>query len=390
MALKGKSKSGGFNYKPRSKESIKERANMKGGNFDTIFKSKYTQWKPKEGKNLIRILPREGGEHYGLDIYVNYNIGADNQSYLSLSKMGKGDDPLAEARREAQKESDKDLVKALNPTQRVLYWIVDRNDEDAGPLLWASPFTFDKALANLCVDEDTKEIINIDDPNEGHDIRFYKEGTGLKTNYDPSKMKVLGESPISEDEGLQNEWLEFVSENPLEETLNFYDYDHIKMAFDGQAGRRDEDEDEEKPVRRSGGRNRQESEETEDDRPVRTRTGARADDDDADEDEKPVRKAKGRAVDDDDDEDVADEGRVSRNKRSRAQVEDDENDEPPQPRRGARSRVADDDDDADEADDEVDDDEEDEAPPTKSRRGKTEEPKGGSLRDKIIARRRAG
>src|SRR5579872_3466942 len=118
----------GFTYQKRSKEALKERANMKGGNFDSIFKSKYKQWKPKEGKNRIRILPPtwKGAKHYGLDIYVNYSIGPDKQSYLSLSKHNKGDDPIAEARREAQREGDKEYAKALNYSHRILYWIIDR------------------------------------------------------------------------------------------------------------------------------------------------------------------------------------------------------------------------------------------------------------------------
>ena len=191
MALKS-NKDRGFQYQKRDKADLKERANMKGGNYDSYIKPKFKQWKPKDGKNLIRILPPtwDDARHYGLDIFINFNIGADNQAYLSLSKHGKGDDPLAEARREAQKEGDKDLAKALNPNQRILYWIIDRNDEEEGPLLWSAPFTFDKSLSNLCIDEDTKEVIFIDDPAKGRDVRFYKEGTGLTTKYDPSKMKV--------------------------------------------------------------------------------------------------------------------------------------------------------------------------------------------------------
>ena len=236
----------GFNYQKRTKDDLKERANMKGGNYDTYIKPKFKQWKPKDGKNLIRILPPtwDDAKHYGLDIFVNFSIGADNQAYLSLSKHGKGDDPLAEARREAQRDGDKDLAKALNPSQRILYWIIDRNDEDEGPLLWASPFTFDKSLSNLCIDEDTKEVIFIDDPAEGCDVRFYKEGTGLTTKYDPSKMKVLKPSTLHEDEGQEQDWLDFIAEHPLPEVLNFYDYDHIKATFDGQAGRKDDDEEE--------------------------------------------------------------------------------------------------------------------------------------------------
>jgi|ERR1700722_5242051 len=241
----------GFRYQERSRDDLKERANMRGGNFDTIFKPKFKQWKPKDGKNLIRVLPPtwKDARHYGLDIFVNYNIGADNQSYLSLSKHEKGADPLEEAKRGAQLEGGKALAKALTPTQRILYWIIDRSDEGEGPLLWAAPFTFDKSLSNLCIDEDTKDVMFIDSPETGRDVRFYKEGTGLATKYDSSKMKVLAESLIHEDEGLEKEWLDYIYEHPLPEVLNFYEYDHIKAVFGGQAGRRDDDQDNELPER---------------------------------------------------------------------------------------------------------------------------------------------
>ena len=253
MAFK---KEAGFQYQKRTREDLKERANMKGGNFDSIFKPKYKVWKPKEGKNLIRILPPswKDARHYGLDIFVNYSIGADNQSYLSLSKHGLGADPLAEARREALAEGEKELAKKLNPSQRILYWMIDRNDEDEGPLLWAAPFTFDKALSNLCIDEDTKDVIFIDDPADGRDVRFYREGTMLNTNYDASKMKILGPSNIHEDEGLENEWLDYIAENSLPDVLNFYPYEHIKATFDGKIGGRGEETDDEPKSGESPGR----------------------------------------------------------------------------------------------------------------------------------------
>lgn len=244
-----------FRYQRRSADTVKARANQSTGNFDTIFKQQFKVWKPKEGKNIIRILPPtwENADHFGLDIYVNYNVGADKQSYLSLSKMKGEADPLAEAKRAAEKDGDKDLAKDLNASKRLLYWLIDRNDEDEGPQLWAPPVGFDKDLANTCYDEDTKEVIFIDDPETGCDLRFYKEGTGLKTKYPGSQMKLLKESPLNEDETIQEEWLAFIQENPLPSVLNFYSYEHIAMTFNGQAGR-DKDEDEEveveKPVRR--------------------------------------------------------------------------------------------------------------------------------------------
>lgn len=241
-----------FRYQRRPAENVRERANARGGSFDSIFKSKYKVLKVRDGKNLIRILPPtwDDAKHYGYDIWVNYGIGVDNQSYLSLSKMKGEKDPLAEARREAERSGDKDLVKALNPRQRIAMWAIDRQDEDEGPQIWAAPFSVDKALAGLCFDEDTREVIYIDDPDEGCDIRFYKEGQGLKTDYPVEKMRILKPSPISEDKGLAKEWLAYIQENPIPDTLQFYDYDHIATTFDGTARTEPTDGDE-RPIRSS-------------------------------------------------------------------------------------------------------------------------------------------
>jgi hypothetical protein len=250
MAL-GKKEKQGFVYQRRDAKVIKERADMKPGDYPKIFKSKYKVWKPKDGKNLIRIMPAtwENAQYFGIDIFVNYSIGADNNQFLSLSKHGKGADPIAEAKQEAQREGDKKLAKSLTPNQRVLYWIIDRNDEDAGPLLYPAPFTFSTNLANLCIDEDTKDVIFVDDPAEGCDIRFHREGTGLSTDYPAAKMKILKPSPLHEDEALESEWLDFINENPLPDVLNFYDYDFIKNTFDGVIGSF-EDKTEDKPFAR--------------------------------------------------------------------------------------------------------------------------------------------
>jgi hypothetical protein len=233
-----------FNYQKRSRDDIKERANMRGGDFDSIILPKYKVFKPKDGKNLVRIMPPtwDDAKHYGYDVWVNYGIGVDNQSYLSLSKMKGEKDPLAEAKHVADKDGDKDLAKALRPRQRIGMWLVDRNAEDEGPQIWLAPFSVDKSLATLSYDEDTKEVIFIDDPEAGCDVRFYKEGQGLNTDYDPAKMKIMKASPLCEDEGLQTEWLEFIQEHPIPDCLQYYDYDHIATVFDGTA-RIDKDDD---------------------------------------------------------------------------------------------------------------------------------------------------
>lgn len=226
-----------FQYQQRTKEDIKERANNRGGNFDSIFKSQYKIYKVREGKNVVRILPPTWvkPKHYGLDIWVNYGIGADNQSYLSLAKMKNQKDPIAEARIVANREGDEKLARALQPTQRILMWVIDRNAEDEGPQLWPAAFTVDRDAALLSFDEDTKEVSFIDDPENGRDFRFHTEGTGMQRKYPAAKMKLLTEGPLSQDAALQDEWLEFAAANPLPDVLQFYDYAYIAGVFDGQA-----------------------------------------------------------------------------------------------------------------------------------------------------------
>src|ERR1700722_6401017 len=293
-----------FRYQKRSKEDVKARANMRGGGFDSFIKPEFKRYKVRDGKNLVRILPAtwEKPGHYGFDIWINYGIGADNQSYLSLSKMKDEADPLADARRAAQREGDEETAKALSPRQRVLVWVIDRNEEDEGPQLWDIPFSVDKDFINLCLDEDTKEVIYPDDPESGHDLRFYKEGSGIGTKYPASRMKLLDESPLHEDKDTADGGLEFVAENPVPDCLQYYTADQIASAFDGQVRTKDED-DEDKPRRKKH---------------------------DDDEDEKPSRR---KGADDNDD-----LGRIKRKPRA-GQSEDDDEDEKPK-----RRAVADDDD----------------------------------------------
>jgi hypothetical protein len=240
-----------FTYKSRPKEDWSERANMRGGQFDSYIKPAYKLYKAKDGKNVIRVMPPtwKGARHYGYDIYVNYRIGPDNNRYLSLSKMGQGRDPIAEARLQAQREGDEALAKELSPAHHILMWVIDRLEEDEGPMLYPAPFTkVDKAFIDLARDPETGEIVEVDHPDEGCDIRFYKTGQGQTgTDYPAAKMRLLETSPLSSDEEKQEKWLEYITENPIPDCLNFYSYDHIAKVFGGGAAPKDEGDPEPAP-----------------------------------------------------------------------------------------------------------------------------------------------
>lgn len=288
MASKPKARS--FHYEKRSREDVKARANMRGGGFDSFIKPDFKRFKLKDGKNVVRILPAtwEKPKHYGYDIWLNYGIGADNQTYLSLSKMEHEDgdnDPLVEARREAQRENDEKTAKALQPRQRVLVWVIDRQEEEAGPQLWDIPFSVDKDFVNLCLDEDTKEVMYPDDPDEGHDLRFYKEGQGVGTKYPASRMKLLDASPLHEDADTQQEWLDYIKENPVPDCLQYYSAEEISAAFNGQVATRDDD-DEDRP-RRSRSRDDDEDDNEEAEEKPRSKRSRDEDEEPDAEEEKP-------------------------------------------------------------------------------------------------------
>jgi len=231
-----------FKYVSRPREKWTEAKSTTGG-FDTPIKSQFKVYKVKDGKNMIRILPPtwENPDHYALTIYVNYNIGPDRGTYLSLSKMIGKPDPVAEARERARQAGDEKLAQDLGWRERRLMWVIDRNAEEEGPQLFICPATVDASIVNLCADEDTRELIEIDNPDEGRDVRFYREGQGLKTKYDAAKMRIMPASPLHRDPSIQAEWLGYAIENPVPGCLQYYDYDHIAAAFGGNLTPRDDD-----------------------------------------------------------------------------------------------------------------------------------------------------
>jgi len=301
-----------FQYQQRDPGTVRARSNQRGGDYDSIWKESVKLFKPREGKNTIRILPPTwaNADHYGYNIFVNYGIGVDNQSYLSLSAMKDEPDPLAEGRKMAEKEGNKKLADSLRPSKRVAFYVIDRNDEEAGVMLWACPWTVDKKFCSISIDEETKAVTAVDHPYEGCDIRFYYEKAGKQfPDYPAEKMRVFKQSPISENEGEMNEWLGWIEKNPIPDMLNFYDYEHIAAVFEGHVAKGDDDETPQQASKTTQQRKKP-WEDEEDDATQRSKARPKGvtNDEEVDEDtgEVTLKKSNGngksKATDDDDDE----------------------------------------------------------------------------------------
>jgi len=298
-----------FVYKRRSVDDFNAAKNSRGGGFDNWTKREFKRYKMRDGKNVIRFLPPtwENARHFAYEVWLNWDVGPDKQKYLSLYKMGRGKDPLAEARAAAQRSGDDELAKQLGPGRRFVAWVIDRQAPDEGPQLFDYPARLNEAICTASQDEDTREVIFVDDPKEGADVRFYKEGSGKTgTTYPGEKVKVMKVSTLSEDAAEKAEWLEFVADHPVPDCLQFYDYDHISAVFNGAVTRTDDEDDDEAPA--PNGKLKKllaseppwtEDEDEEEPAPrarARTAPAVTADDED---DDPPARNTKAKQVEDD-------------------------------------------------------------------------------------------
>lgn len=227
--------SSGFQYQSRSAEDTRARALNGGNDFDKLLKPHIKSYKAADGDNRIRILPAtwEGAKHFGLDVRVHYQVGADAGAYLDLHKMLGKDDPIHEEYLRCKNELDPDnkddaqYLRNLKGTDRSLVYLIDRDHEKEGVQAWLMPQSLDNNIVSISQDKGTGEVLPIDHPEDGYDIEFTKTGKGVGTKYTAVAI-ARRSSPLGRDE-----WLDYAMDNPLPDVLNYYDYDHIAKAFGG-------------------------------------------------------------------------------------------------------------------------------------------------------------
>lgn len=225
-----------FQYKPRTYEATVARAESSGR--DTFIKGSVRFLKLAPNDNQLRILPATfpqtpGKEHYGIDLWVHYNVGPNSDSFLCPLKHGEKGAycPICNMIPSATTDDEK---YALKPTHRVLAYFINRAKEDEGPVVWAMPWSkVDQLILNASVDKISKQIFAPDDPINGFDIIITKTGQMRNTQYMVNMARVS--SPLSVDAAKANAWLEYAAKNPLPDILQVYDGDYIAQVFGGGA-----------------------------------------------------------------------------------------------------------------------------------------------------------
>ncbi len=219
-----------LNFKKRSFEANKKRSEQWGNLRDSYLTDHVSLWKPSDGENCIRILPAtwDDAEHFGLDIFVHYNVGPDSSAFLDLKRMKGEPDPITEACEAATAEGDDEYAKELRSVKRVLVYLIDRDKPKEGVQMWAMPWTVDKDIATQSTDSRTRELLYVDDPDDGYDLYITREGTGARTKY---TVKIArNSSPVE----LDNTAMDILENHPLPNCLIFHSYDHIANVFSGK------------------------------------------------------------------------------------------------------------------------------------------------------------
>lgn len=250
-----------FKYQGRSEDTVNRRIADRGGDYDTYLK--VDPMKVAEGENIFRILPPTWdvkgpwGDNWAIDVYLHWDVGADKGTYLCARKMHDIDPKLCPEDRcpvcEMLEDLDDDEIKKrLKAKRSLLAYVIDRKDEKAGPQIWRLGKQLEGNLQFRSKDKKTGAVLPIDHPERGYDISFNRVGNDEKTKYTNEDVD-RDSSYISEDQKKEDKWLDYITDKPLPEQLNFYPYEHIAKVVKGRSSKKTSDDDAPSRGRRRGG-----------------------------------------------------------------------------------------------------------------------------------------
>ena len=239
-----------FEYRKRTIEDVERRANRSTSEYDSMFLISVRNFKARQGENRVRFLPATwpDSDHYAFDIWSHREIGADRNRYLCRKKMLDKSCCICDEVVKLQREGASKDALAIRATPRSIAWVIDRFNEDAGPVIWEMSPRQDKGIAALQRDRRTGTIFLCEDPEEGYDLSFDRKGELLKTEYIGYAFDRAS-SPMSEDVATMTKWWEFIKENPIPDILKFYENDYISSIFNSEPLDKEE-EVERVPLRR--------------------------------------------------------------------------------------------------------------------------------------------
>lgn len=183
-------------------------------------------WKPKDGRNKIRIVPSMYDPDNPFTELTFYG-SISKYPMLALSNLGQ-QDPVLEFAENLRNLGGKDnwsLAGKISPRPRYFVPVIVRGEEEQGVRLWNIGVTIYKALMQLAADEEVGDYTDI---SNGIDIIVTR--TPGDPYPDTTIMASRGNSPLSEDKSLVKKWL---SEQPKPvDCFRHYDYNQVKKILE--------------------------------------------------------------------------------------------------------------------------------------------------------------
>lgn len=217
-----------FVYRRRERTSLTERKqHYETGDRQGFLPNEIQTYIPKQGDNWLRILPPtwENAQHYGFDTYLHTGVGPDGVWVLCLNKMKGERCPVCEERTRLSNIGQSDAASELRPLYRLAVYMVDRKETDKGLQLWLMPVTIDRELITLSQDPRSGEVLWVDDPHEGYDIEFNRNGEGIHTRYVGIRI-ARQPSPLGEDRAL-----EYAAKHPIPDLYQYLTAEEIQALL---------------------------------------------------------------------------------------------------------------------------------------------------------------
>lgn len=275
MSKKNKNKKSSIKdkLKEKTEQSVKNKGNEVGRSYLNFSKldadaDELPIFKQKKGINSIDIIPfwvatdnhpttKKGEPDYKMEIYVHKNLGPNRDKLvLCLAEMYGKPCPVCEERKRLKEDgADDDLIKKLYAQRRVVYNVIDLDNEDKGIQIFdVSYYDFERNIVDEIADEDGTIVPS--DLDEGKTIVFKGKDSKYKGH---AFIKILeGSFGFEDREEAYDE--EIVDDAfALDELLIVPDYDEVKKLINAVGEEDDfedddeieDDEAEEKPKKKA-------------------------------------------------------------------------------------------------------------------------------------------
>jgi hypothetical protein len=145
-------------------------------------------WKPKPGKNLVRIVPySHNTDNPFIELFFHY--GMNNKTYISPTSFGRPD-PIVEFANQLKK-GDKESWKrgrALEPKMRTYVPVLVRGEEDEGVKFWGMGKQVYQEILGIIADPDYGDITDL---KNGRDVTVdFKTAQECGKEYPETSVRV--------------------------------------------------------------------------------------------------------------------------------------------------------------------------------------------------------